>query len=317
MTPQKKIKNDIIYFATRVLMAIIQALPRDLALKMAGMIGEIAALFDAPERRLAEANLRRAYGRTWSEQKIGLVAKECFVQIARNAADVVRSQRWSPEELADLVDVEGMEHFDEAYARGKGVIVVTGHIGNFELSAAWMSVVKKVPVSVIGRKLYDERFDRLVVENRRRFGMEVIPSDASAKRIYTALKEGRVVGILMDLDSSRVAGQFVPFFGTPARTASGPAVIGRHSESPVVPIAMFRTENDSYLIKILPSFEFPKTIDKEADIINGLLSCNRALEELINYDPTQWIWIHNRWKSKPSGQTNVKDDWEEMSLVDG
>lgn len=317
MTPQKKIKNDIIYFATRILMAIIQALPRDLALKLAGLIGEIAALFDAHERRLAEANLRRAYGQTWSEQKIGLVAKECFVQIARNAADVIRSQRWSPEELADLVDVEGMEHFDEAYARGKGVIVITGHIGNFELLAAWFAAIKKVPVSVIGRKLYDKRFDRLVVENRRRFGMEVIPSDAGAKRVYTALKEGRVLGILMDLDSLRVAGQFVPFFGVPARTAAGPVVIGRHSESPVVPIAMFRTNYDRYLIKILPSFEFPKTDDKEADIINGLLSCNQALEELINCDPTQWIWIHNRWKSKPSGQTDVRDDWEEMSLVDG
>jgi len=111
------------------------------------------------------------------------------VQIARNAADVIRSQHISPEDLADLVDVEGMEYFDEAYAQGKGAIVITGHIGNFELSAAWMSAVKKVPVSVIGRKLYDERFDRLVVENRRRFGMEVIPSDASAKRVYSALKE--------------------------------------------------------------------------------------------------------------------------------
>ena len=317
MTSQKKIKNDIIYFASRVLMAIIQALPRDIAIKLAGMIGEIAAIIDVHDRQLAESNLRRAYGQIWSEQKIELVAKECFVQIARNAADVIRSQHISPEDLADLVDVEGMEYFDEAYAQGKGAIVITGHIGNFELSAAWMSAVKKVPVSVIGRKLYDERFDRLVVENRRRFGMEVIPSDASAKRVYSALKEGRVLGVLMDLDSSRVAGLFIPFFGTPAKTAAGPVVIGRHTESPVVPIAMFRTEDDRYLIKILQSFKFPKTDDKEADITNGLLKCNHALEELINYDPTQWIWFHNRWKSKPGGQMDVKDNWEEYSLADG
>ena len=314
MPSSKQIKNDLIYFAARILMVLLESLPRDMALKLGGMIGEIAALLDGKERRLAEVNLSRVYGDRWADEKIKLVARECFVQIARNATDAIRSQNWTADDLAELVTIEGMEHFDKAYAQNKGVIVITGHIGNFELSAAWFAAVKRVPVSVIGRKLYDERFDRLVIENREKFGMENIPSDASAKRIYSALKQGRVLGILMDLDSSRVAGQFVPFFGVPARTAAGPVVIGRHTGSPVVPIAMFRTENDQYLIKILPSFDLPNTDDKEADIMNGLLMCNHALETLIEFDPTQWIWIHNRWRSKPTAEENVKTSWEDMDF---
>ncbi len=314
MSSSKRIKNDFIYAALRFIMAIVEMLPRDLALKFATMLGEIVAMLDGKERRLAEANLRRAYGDTWSEEKINLVARECFVQMARNAADVIRSTRWDENDLRDLIDVEGVEHFDRAMQRGKGVVGVTGHIGNFELSAAWFAAVKKTPISVIGRRLYDERLDTLVVENREKFGMEVIPSDASAKKVYTVLKSGRMLGVLMDLDSSRVTGYFVPFFGHPAKTAAGPMYIGRKTGSPVVPLALFRTQDDRYLLKILPAFDIPVTDNKEEDVKSALLMCNKALEQLINFDPTQWAWIHNRWKSKPTPQNDVKDGLEEMSL---
>ncbi len=316
MSSSKKLKNDFIYAFIRILMGIIEPLPRDLALKLAGMLGEIAAIIDVKERRLAEANLRRAYGDSWSEEKIKLVARECFVQIAKNAADVIRSQRWDEDDLKALIDVEGMEHFDNAMKQGRGVVAITGHIGNFELSAAYFGAIKKTPISVVGRKLYDPRLDELVVENRERFGMEVIPSDASAKRVYSVLKKGRMLGVLMDLDSSRVAGYFVPFFGTPAKTAAGPILIGRKTGSPVVPLALFRTEDDRYLLKILPAFDIAVTDNKEEDVKTALLRCNRALEELINHDPTQWAWIHNRWRSKPSPQNSVKDGLEEVEILD-
>jgi KDO2-lipid IV(A) lauroyltransferase len=315
MSNARQIKNDIIYGVIRFLMGIIENLPRDLSLKFAGVIGEMAALLDGKERRLAESNLRHVYGDSWSETKIKLVARECFVKIAKNAADVIHSRRWDENDLGDLIDVEGYEHFEEAFARGKGVVGVTGHIGNFELSAAFFGAVKKIPISVIGRRLYDTRLDELVVENREKFGMEVIPSDATAKKVYSVLKNGRMLGVLMDLDSKRVSGYFVPFFGRLAKTAAGPMAIGRRTGSPVVPLALFRTNDDRYLMKILPSFDIPVTENKEDDIKMALLKCNQALEELVNYDPTQWAWIHNRWKSKPTSSENVKDGLEEVGLL--
>jgi KDO2-lipid IV(A) lauroyltransferase len=314
MSSGKKIKHDIIYGLVRGVMSVIESLPRDLALKFAGMLGEMAAIIDGKERRLAEQNLRRAYGNIWSDEKIELVARECFVQIARNAADVIRSQRWDEFELAEMVqEVVGFEHFEAAYARGRGVVGVTGHIGNFELLAAWFSAVKKVRLSAIGRKLYDERLDELVVEHRERWGLENIPTD-SPKRVLEALREGRMLGVLMDLDSSRVAGYFVPFFGHPAKTAAGAIAIGRRTGSPVVPMALYRRPDDYYKIVVLPAFDIPCTENKEEDILSALGQCNRALEELINIDPTQWAWIHNRWKSKPSAGTDIKGGFEEFGL---
>ncbi len=182
---------------------------------------------------------------------------------------------------------------------------------------AWFAAVKKIPLVVIGRKLYDDRLDQLVVQNRQRFGIENIPSDASAKTVFSALRVGRMLGVLIDMDSSKIAGEFVPFFGIPARTASGPIVIGRRTASPVVPLAMFRTEDDRFKIKILASFDIAHTEDKEADVFKALSKCNKALEELINLDPTQWAWIHNRWKSKPSGVNDVKEKSEEVGLSAG
>jgi KDO2-lipid IV(A) lauroyltransferase len=314
MPSYRKIKNDLIYGIIRALMVIIESLPRDLALKLAGLIGEIAALIDARERRLAEANLRRVYGNSWSDLKIRLVARECFVKMARNTADVIRSRGWTAEDLADLVNVEGMEHFDGAMKKGKGVVAITGHIGNFELSAAWFASVKKTPISIIGRKLYDERIDRLVVENRERFGMEYIASDAPARKVLSVLKSGRMLGVLMDLNFSKVSGYYIPFFRIPARTAAGPIAVGRHTGSPVVPLALFRTDDDRFFMKVLPAFDIPHTDDKEADIKAALLQCNKALETLINYDPTQWPWIHDRWKGKPTTEINVKDQLEEIAI---
>jgi KDO2-lipid IV(A) lauroyltransferase len=313
MADSRKIKNDIIYALIKGLVFIIEKMPRDLALKLAGVIGEMAAMLDVKERRLAEENLRRAYGDSWNELKIKLVARDCFAKMALNAADVIQSRNWKAEDLRGLVDVEGMEHFDEALSWGKGLVAVTGHIGNFELMAAWFAAVKGISLSVIGRRLYDDRLDALVVENRERFGMENIPSDAPAKKVLSTLKSGRVLGVLIDLDSSRIAGEFIPFFGIPARTPSGPIAIGRQSRSPAVPLAMFRTPDDRYLIRILPIIEIPRTADRDVDVTETLKRCNRALEQLIDYDPTQWPWIHNRWKSKPADDESVgKGEAEEV-----
>ncbi len=313
MSSLKQAKNDIIYFIIRGVITIFDILPRSIAIMLGRFLGEAAAIADIKERRLAEENLKRAYGDKWSGLKIKLVARECFAMIGVNAVDVILSRKWTAKDLENMIDTEGMEHFDEAFAKGKGVIGLTGHIGNFELMAAWFSSVKKIPLSVIGRQLYDKRLDKLIVENRQRFGLENISSDASAKTVYSTLKDGKMLGVLLDLDSSKVSGYFAPFFGKEANTAAGPIVIGRKTGSPVVPMAMFRTPEDRYLIKVLPAFELNCTDDKETDILDGLRRCNKALENLINYDPKQWMWIHNRWKSKPNGPEDVQYAMREES----
>ncbi|MEE9553897.1 MAG: lysophospholipid acyltransferase family protein [candidate division Zixibacteria bacterium] len=300
MFDSRKLKNDLIYIAIKGVIYILEKLPRHWTLRLAGVLGEIAAVLDVKERKLAERNLKLAYGDKWNDLEIELVAKDCFVKVALNAADVIQSRKWSADDLGKLVKVEGWEHFQAAFEQDRGVIGLTGHIGNFELLAAWFASVKKIPLSAIGRALYDKRLDKMVIENRKRFGIENIVSDAAAKNVITILRSGRMLGVLLDVDSSKFSGRFAPFFGVPAKTAAGPMLIGRRTQSPVVPMAMFRTDDNRYLVKILPAFDIPSTDDKDTDIDEALARCNVALEELINHDPTQWAWMHNRWKSKSS-----------------
>jgi Kdo2-lipid IVA lauroyltransferase/acyltransferase len=283
---------------------ILNALPRKLALMIGGVGGEMWYLVDSRSRQMAEKQL--AFALKLSSKDAKIYGRACFQMIAKNLVDVVRMGRWTKEFIEKIVTVEGLEHFDQAYNENKGVIALTGHIGNFELLAAWFGVCHKKKVAVIGRKLYDERFNRVLVAQRQKFNVENIPTVASPLSVMRALSKGAALGVLLDQDSSNVQGYFADFFGKKALTAAGPVVIARKTGAPVVPIAIYRTKDDRFHIRIMQRLQFEWTSDRNSDIIMALTKCNRALEDLIRYDPLQWAWVHNRWRHRPPDEKEVK-----------
>jgi KDO2-lipid IV(A) lauroyltransferase len=291
------LKNDFIYYFSIILINILNRLPRKLALGLGGFCGEIWYLLSAGDRAMAEKQLAAALG--LHGRKLQVYARECLAAMGRNLADAIRMKGWSAEFIGRLVEVEGFENIDRAYRQGKGVIALTGHIGNFELIAAWFAFYKKYKVSVIGRKLYDERFDRLLIAQRESLKVANIASDSSVKAIMEALKDGHALGVLLDQDTHRVRGYFAEFFGRLALTPAGPLYIARKMDVPVVPLAIYRKPDDTYYMRILPPLKFEWTENKEQDVLEALVQCNRALEKLIRYDPTQWVWIHDRWRTRP------------------
>ena len=190
-----------------------------------------------------------------------------------------------------------MEYFDAAYRRGKGVIGVTGHIGNFELLAAYVQGLGH-EVAVIGRELYHPGLNRLLVENREAVGLTNITTTESPKRALEWLRKGRVLGVLIDTDSSRVRGMFVPMFGRWSNTPVGQTVLGLRAGAAFLPIACLRTENNRYRVIIRPPVEVERSGDFEADVYNVTLKCTRALEKIIGDHRDQWIWLHNRWRTQ-------------------
>jgi len=205
----------------------------------------------------------------------------------------------SKKQMRQMVSIEGYEHYLKADAKNKGVIALTGHIGQFELLAAWFAYVKERKVAAIGRKLYDKRLDSLLVAQRQKFNVLNIATVDSPLSIMRALGKGYALGVLLDQDSSNVQGYFADFYGKKALTAAGPIMIARKTGSPILPMAIYRTNDDNFVIRILPELQFNWTDDLNGDIIKVLTMCNKALEELINYDPIQWAWIHNRWRHRP------------------
>lgn len=256
-------------------------------------------------RRTTLKNLNSVFGKTKSQKQLKQIALNVFENIGKNAVDVARFAKLSSSKIDRLIDVKGLEHFHSAYENGKGVIALTGHIGNFELLAAYLSL-KGYKFSVIGRDVYDSRLNKLLIRNRESVGLENISSSEDVRKAIKVLRNGRVLGVVADQDSTRVKGIFVNFFGRAARTPVGPAWLHLRLGSPIVPMTILRNRNEKYKILVKPALEFQPRGDENKDIEELTQKYTEILEQIIREYPSQWVWMHKRWKSRPdvSGEKN-------------
>ncbi len=294
----KRIKNWFLCRLITSIISLLNFLPRNFAIFVGGTLGKSAFALIRDARRRTLSNLSLAFGDEKNDKELRKLGSKVFENVGKNVADAVRLKRMKWQDIDRIVEIEGLEHFDQAYGLGKGVIALTGHIGNFELLAAWFSL-RAYNVSVIGRELYDSRLDRLLVENRESVGLENIPTRAGVKPIIRALKKGRALGVLADHDSSRVRGVFVNFFGKSARTPVGPILLPYKTGSPIIPMAIVRKGKNSYKIIVKPRIELTLSDDREKDVLDVTQKCTKVLESIIREYPDQWLWMHDRWKSRP------------------
>ncbi len=299
--PFKRIKNWLIYRSILLGTDLFNWLPRRRALSWGSFLGKVCYFLISDARRQTLSNLRMAFKdkREGEIRKLGL---EVFENLGKNAADAVRSGRLSWQEIGQMVEVEGMQHFDHAYKSGKGIVAPTGHIGNFELIAIYFSLAG-YKVSVIGRELYDKRLDRLLVAARERAGIQSIPTTAGTKEVIRALRSGRALGVLIDQDSFRVRSAFVDFFGKPARTPVGPFLLAQRLGSPILPLAIVRKEDDNYKLIVKEQLRSGFAEDREKEIMDLTQKGTLFLEEIIREYPSQWVWMHRRWASQPEGES--------------
>lgn len=294
----KKLKNDSIYLLTRALMSVIDVLPRGLTLRFGASMGRLLWRLISRDRHNVHSNLQMAYGDQLSFEERERIGRQFFINSGKNLVDAVRMPRHFKSELHPLISVEGLEHWEAAQRRGKGMFGVTGHIGNFELLAAFIASLG-YQVAVIGRDMYDPRLNDLLIRNRQSVGLTNIATTDSPRRIIDWLKRGHVIGVLIDIDSIRIRSMFVPVFGRPANTPIGQSVIALRTGAALVPAACLRTADDRYKVVIKPEIQFERTGDTEKDVYTATLLCNKALEEIINSHRDQWAWIHNRWNTRP------------------
>jgi KDO2-lipid IV(A) lauroyltransferase len=295
---RKRVKNWLLYKLIISIISVLNFLPRKSSISLGRFLGKLAYFIIADARKRTGNNLKIAFGQEKNPRELRKLALNVFENIGKNVVDAVRLKNMKWEEIEGITKVEGLEYFDNAYNMGKGIIALTGHIGNFELLAAYFAL-KGYKVSVIGRELYDLRLNALLVKIRENIGVENIPSSASVKQVIRALRSGRALGVLADQDSSRVRGVFVNFFGRPAHTPVGPVLLAYKTQSPIVPMAIVRDENDRYKIIVKEPIKLVFSKDKEKDLIETTQKCTKVLESIIREYPSQWLWMHDRWKSKP------------------
>lgn len=224
------------------------------------------------------------------------MTRAMFKTLGRNAYEFLTLEGSSRERVLGLIErVEGEEYLERSFGLGKGLIVITGHIGCFELLAAYWAKRGYV-VTVVGRELWEKRLNRQLVSIRESLGYRTIDRDSGAKSVLRVLQDKNVVALLID-QHTRVSGIYVPFFNRPAHTPIGVAKMALATGAPILPMAIYMTRPGRHTIRILPPIKRTEGKgDRSQEVEEITRRCSEAIEDLIRFDPKQWAWFHERWR---------------------
>ena len=286
------------YLAARALLTVLRLLPFPLARRLAEIIGLACGSLVSKWRMVAESNLRRAIPELSADER-----REVRYGVYRNLGRVVlalaKVPGWGQRELRQHVRFVGLEHFRAAEATGRGVMLLTAHLGNWELGALAHGAAVG-PLSVMVRPIENRRIDRLIEGLRSAHGNRVISKRNAAREVLRALKEHGTVGILADQNAVADEAVFVEFFGEAASAHKGFAQLALRSGAAVLPaIAWWNGAEKRHIVEYGPALEVVRSEDSQSDVAENTRRFQEAIEERIRAHPDQWLWIHRRWKTRP------------------
>ena len=227
------------------------------------------------------------------------IERGCARHFGFMLAEVAWLWNATSDRVEDLCELDGAEHFSSALEGGRGVIFATAHCGNWELLSARLPIAGG-PLTTAARQLDDPRLDRLVTTLRTKFGTQVILRGPEAgKRLVRALAENRVSALLVDQDIRGIPGVFVPFFGRPAWTPSGAAMLAIRRECPMVPGFIHRLPTGGHRAEIHPPLPIPMGGSLEDRVEELTAAATSTIERQIRSHPEQWVWMHRRWRTQP------------------
>ncbi len=293
----KRIKNDLIYLLALFFVKVLRLMPRSAALSVMRRLGVWVFYLARKEREKTVRHLTWAFGNEKRLEEITALARSVFRHFGAALADAIRVPLLSPDQLAQLVRVQGEEHLSAALAAGRGAIILTAHFGNWELLASWISR-RGYPLKVVGRSAYDPRLDRMIVAGREQAGYTNIARGKATREIVRALHQNQCLGLLIDQDT-QVEGVFVDFFHRPAHTAIGPAVLSKKFGAAVIPSFIHLLPDDTYQIDFFPAIKWADGDGVSADWTAPVQQCSDVIEGMIRRPPEQWVWMHDRGKKKP------------------
>ena len=262
------------------------------------LMRSLAALWyrlDRRHRRITLANLELAYGAALSPAARERLARRVFCHFVRFGWEICELLLVPLPVIRRKVVIVGEEHVQAALAQGRGMVAIAAHAGNWEYTV--MGYGLKFSVAVVGREMDHPWAARLARYLRQRGGNSMVAKQQGMKEILGHLRQNRVVGIVIDQNTTTEGGLLVDFFGRPARTTPVAALLARRGV-PVLPHLSRRLADGRHLMVILPPLPLIKTSDPQADIQRHLELQNRTIEAWVRTCPEQWLWLHRRWKNQ-------------------
>ena len=252
-------------------------------------------------RRVGRRNLELAFPALPAAQREEILRQE-YRHLGWLLAEFCQMSTYTQEYASRFIRYQGLEHYLAARDRGKGVFVLTGHLGAWELSSFYHSLAG-YPMGMVIRRLDNALVDAMVNAIRCQHGNRVLHKDDFARGLIGAMRAGETVGILMDTNMTPPQGLFVPFFGVEACTASGMARVALKTGAAVLPgFLLWEEAERQYVLRFGPELSLAATGDSEADAASNTALFTAVIEETIRQYPSQWLWMHRRWKTRPPGE---------------
>ena len=268
-------------------------------------LSQLVYALDDRHRRIAHRNLALAFPEKNPKERKA-IARSTFRNLGRVAAEFYFLPRLNEKNVGQYISLEGLENFHRAYDKGKGVLLLGAHFGNWEWMGASIPLQIHHPCHVIFRPLDNHFFDELVERLRIVTGNQTIPKEKAMGHILRLLKRGEVVGILLDQNMSWQEGVFVSFFGELACTNTGMALLALKTGAAVVPAFNIRERDGRYRVIIEPEVPLIRTGDKDLDVLKNTELFTQIIERYIRNYPDHWLWVHQRWKTRPWQAKRVK-----------
>jgi len=308
MARKSNFQIRIEYLIARSLFGFLTMLPRKAALSVCAVIAGAGYHMFGALRRTGMRNLEIAFPQKTRGERAEIL-KGTFQSLGRVLAETSQFMKTTPAEIERIFDLDLDDESRELYRvnkeEGRGVLITTGHLGNWEMLVFGFAAIHE-PISYLARPLDNPLIEDLTLRIRTRFGNRPINKTNSAMLAVKILREGGILGALSDVNAHPKEGVFVDFFGIPACTISGPAVMAIRANAAIFPaFCIWDKEKKKYRFVRGALIEPSNTGDRKADIVATTAAYTAEIEKLIRRYPDQWLWIHKRWKTRPPGEKGL------------
>jgi KDO2-lipid IV(A) lauroyltransferase len=259
------------------------------------ILGALAFHLDVPHRRIVRRNLQFIHPE-WLPEKINVLSKRVFQNIGITITEILQMTCLSKEEILGKARIYGVKNMIDALKGGRGAIVVSAHLGNWEMAALFAPLYLDTPITAVARKLRFEFINNLIVNLRSRFGCKVIDKEEALPQMRKALRQGEILGIMIDQGTRSSESVGITFFGHRVRATPAASLLALRCKSPVVPAFCVRDADGGLNLIIEPPLKLTRTRDLRADLKTNTQIMTDVVERAVSKYPEQWFWVHKRWK---------------------
>ena len=309
MENRGKLRTLIEYWAARALLWGLRLLPRRLAIGAGHACAYVAYFVAWKLRGVGELNLKMAFPDMSQSERTRLV-RDSMLNVGRHVGEFSRFSGMSRETLRRSIDCEGLDHIDAALSLGRGAIIVSAHLGAWEMIPFTLSAFG-YPFDSLVRRIENPAVERLLETIRSRFGNRTIDKRGAARSMLASLRAGNLLALMVDINVVRNKGIFVDFFGVPACTTFIAAKLALRTGAPLVPVFIpWDERRRSYVLQVGAPLTVECSGDEEKDVRQLTENFTKLVEEQVRRYPDQWLWIHKRWRTQPLGEKNFYEKIE-------